>query len=70
MVRREVRGGVEERGVRGLSRRSIGRWARRTPRSCRFTPLDRGSRPESDTCSGGPGENPDGTVSAHLGNPG
>jgi hypothetical protein len=33
MVRREVWGGVEERGVRGPSRRSIGNRARRTLRS-------------------------------------
>ena len=38
MVRREVRGEVEERGVRGPSRRSIEHRARRTPRSCRPIP--------------------------------
>ena len=32
--------------------------------------LDPGIRPESNRRSGGPGEVPDGTVSAHLGNPG
>ena len=33
-------------------------------------PLDSGIRPESNGRSGGPGEVADGTVSAHLGNPG
>jgi hypothetical protein len=37
-ARREVRGEVEERGVRGPSRRSIEHRARRTPRSCRPIP--------------------------------
>ena len=69
MVRREVRGKVEDRGVRGPLRRSIGHRAHRTPRSSTY-PLDTGIRPESNRRSGGPGEVPAGEVSAPLGNPG
>ena len=70
MVRREVRGDVEDRAVRGRSRSSMGHRVRRTPRILPTYPLDTGIRPESNTCSGGPGEVPDGEVNAHLGNPG
>src|SRR5512135_108933 len=45
MVRREVRGEVEDRGVRGPSRRSIGHRACRTPRSCRLIPWTRAFGP-------------------------
>jgi hypothetical protein len=36
MVRREMRGEVEDQGVRGPSRRSIGHRVRRTPRTFRL----------------------------------
>ena len=45
MVRREVRGDVEDRAVRGPSRRSIGHRVRRTPRSCRLIPWTRAFGP-------------------------
>ena len=45
MVRREVRGDVEDRAVRGPSRRSIGHPARRTPRSRRLIPWTRAFGP-------------------------
>ena len=47
MVRREVRGDVEDRAVGGPSRRSIGHPTRRTPRSLRLIPWTRafGPRP-------------------------
>jgi hypothetical protein len=66
MVRREVRGEVENSGVRGPSRRSIGYRVRRTLRFCQLNPWTRafGQSPI------GIQEVRDGTVSADLGNPG
>ncbi len=55
-------------------RRVIADWEHRTAYiqtfQVRITALDTGIRPESNTCSGGPGGVRNGTVSAHLGNPG
>ena len=68
MVRREMRGDVEDRAVRGPSRRSIGHRVRRMPPIVPTYPLDTGIRPESNTCSGGPCGVPDSEVNAHLGN--
>jgi len=45
MVRHEVRGDVEDRGVQGPSTRSIGHRARRTPRACRPIPRTRAFGP-------------------------
>jgi hypothetical protein len=42
MVRREVRGDVEDRAVRGPSRRSMGHRVRRTPQFCQPIPWTRG----------------------------
>ncbi len=58
MVRREVRGEVEERGVRGPSRRSIEHRACRTLRIRRFS-LYMGTRRECNAGSAGPCEAPD-----------
>jgi hypothetical protein len=45
MVRREVRGEVEDRGVQGPSRHSVGHRTRRTPRSCQPIPWTRAFGP-------------------------
>ncbi len=45
MVRREVRGDVEDRALRGPSRRSMGRRVRRTPQFCQPIPWTRAFGP-------------------------
>ena len=69
MVRREVRGDVEDRAVRGPSGRSDRASGPPTAPDSPFS-LDTGMRPASNASSAEPGEVPDNEVNAHLGNPG
>ncbi len=70
MVRREVRGHVEDRGRQGSIKAFDRAPGPPDVPPCSDYPLDAGIRPASNTCSGDPGEVAEGEVNAHLGNPG
>jgi hypothetical protein len=70
MVRREVRGDVEDRGVQDPSRCSIGYRVRRMPQSCRLNLWTRVFGPSPIRVQEARAGSPYGEVNSHLGNPG